>query len=74
MYLHLCRATYLAGEILCSVSDMVRLSAILTQITKGDYVSEKYVVHVQLYIGWYHTVFVTGSLITASSCTCRLML
>ena len=37
------RATYLAGEMLCSVSDMVRLSAILTQITKGDYVAEKYV-------------------------------
>ena len=28
---------------LCSVSDMVRLSAILTQIAKGDYVAEKYV-------------------------------
>ena len=26
---------------LCSVSDMVRLSAILTQISKGDYISEK---------------------------------
>lgn len=36
------RATYLAGEMLCSMSDMIRLSAILTQITKGDYVSEKY--------------------------------
>lgn len=36
------RATYLAGEMLCTVSDMVRLSAILTQITKGDYISEKY--------------------------------
>jgi hypothetical protein len=36
------RATYLAGEMLCSVSDMVRLCAILTQITKGDYISEKY--------------------------------
>lgn len=44
----LCRATYLAGEILCSVSDMVRLSAILTQITKGDYISEKYA-HVHIY-------------------------
>ncbi|CAI7995568.1 Talin-2 [Geodia barretti] len=36
------RATYLAGEMLCSVGDMVRLSAILTQINKGDYVSEKH--------------------------------
>ena len=35
------RATYLAGEMLCSVNDMIRLSAILTQIIKGDYISEK---------------------------------
>lgn len=31
------RATYLAGELLCSSNDMVQLSAILCQITKGDY-------------------------------------
>ena len=31
------RATYLAGELLCSAVDMVRLSAILCQITKGNY-------------------------------------
>lgn len=35
------RATYLAGEFLCSQNDMVRLSAILCQITKGDYVTHR---------------------------------
>ncbi len=35
------RATYLAGELLCSVNDMVRLSAILCQITKGDHAKHK---------------------------------
>ena len=36
------RATYLAGELLCSQNDMVRLSAILCQITKGDYVTHRW--------------------------------
>ncbi len=36
-----CRATYLAGEILCSPNDMVRLSAILCQISKGNYSKNK---------------------------------
>jgi len=35
------RATYLAGEFLCSQNDMVRLSAILCQIIKGDYVTHR---------------------------------
>lgn len=40
------RATYLAGELLCSPNDMVRLSAILCQITKGDYSKDKWVIRI----------------------------
>lgn len=36
------RAFYLAGELLCSVNDMIRLSALLCQITKGQYTTQKY--------------------------------
>ena len=43
MSLSSCRATYLAGELLCSPDDMVRLSAILCQIAKGDYSTLKWV-------------------------------
>lgn len=35
------RATYLAGELLCSASNMVQLSAILCQINKGNYSNYK---------------------------------
>ena len=30
------RATYLAGELLCSVKDMIQFTAVLCQICKGD--------------------------------------
>ena len=30
------RATYLAGELLCSVKDMIQFTAVLCQIYKGD--------------------------------------
>ena len=30
------RATYLAGELLCSVEDMIQFTAVLCQIYKGD--------------------------------------
>ena len=36
MHYSILRATYLAGELLCSIKDMIQFTAVLCQICKGD--------------------------------------